>query len=118
MADDEDEEPAVTLGEGEPVEGAPLARISARLMWGIERSAIEEREGDTEIRTPDGPRTLASILDDVEQTYFATRQEFESAVRDVIGHGAVPTAEDDSDMDDEGDAEAVAEDEDAPTESE
>lgn len=93
MSDEEEDEPAVELGEGVPVEGAPLARISDRLMWGIEKSAIVEREGDTAIRTPDGPQELGAILDDVDSTYFATRQEFESAVREVIGHGPVPTAE-------------------------
>lgn len=94
MADEEDdEEPAVALGEGEPVEGAPLARVTARLMWGIEKSTIVEREGDTVIRTPDGPRELADVLADVEETYFGTRQEFEAAVEGVIGTGPVPTAE-------------------------
>lgn len=94
MADDEDEEePAVTLGEGAPVEGAPLARVSARLMWGIEKSAIVEREGETVLRTPDGPRELASVLEAVDEPYFATRQEFEEAVEAVIGTGPIPTAE-------------------------
>ncbi len=58
MSDDESEEeeaPAVELGEGPDVEGAPLARVSARLTWGIEHSTIVEREGETTIRTPDGP---------------------------------------------------------------
>jgi len=93
MADDEDDEPAVELGEGDPVEGAPLARISARFMWGIEKSEIERREGDTPIRTPDGPRALADLLADVDATYFATRQEFEDAVGAVVGDGPVPTVE-------------------------
>jgi len=92
MADDEDsDEPAVTLGEGTEVEGVPLAQVSARLMWGIERSAIEDREGETTIRTPEGPRELGDILAEVESTYFATQQEFENAIRGVIGHGPVPT---------------------------
>lgn len=91
MADDESDEPAVTLGEGTDVEGVPLAQVSARLMWGIERSAIEDREGETTIRTPDGPRELGNVLAEVESTYFATQQEFEDAVRSVIGHGPVPT---------------------------
>jgi len=94
MADDEDEEePAVTLGDGKPVKGAPLARVSARLMWGIEKSAIAEREGDTVIRTPDGPRELAGVLAEVDEPYFATRQEFEEAVESVVGTGPIPTAE-------------------------
>lgn len=91
MADDDADEPAVALGDGEPVEGAPLARVSARLMWGLEKSALEEREGDTVIRTPDGPRELGDILSEVDEPYFSTRQEFENAVRSVIGTGPVPT---------------------------
>jgi hypothetical protein len=89
--DDESDEPAVTLGEGTDVEGVPLAQVSARLMWGIERSAIEDREGETTIRTPDGPRELGDVLAEVESTYFATQQEFEDAIRSVIGRGPVPT---------------------------
>jgi hypothetical protein len=99
MADEDEDEPAVELGEGEQVEGAPLARISARLMWGIEKSAILEREGETTIRTPDGPRELGEILESVDSTYFATRQEFENAVQDVIGTGPVPTVGDGTDED-------------------
>ncbi|MFC6862220.1 DUF5789 family protein [Halomicroarcula sp. GCM10025817] len=94
MSDDESEEeeaPAVELGEGPDVEGAPLARVSARLTWGIEHSTIVEREGETTIRTPDGPRELADVLEDVDVPYFADRNEFENAVRDVIGTGPVPT---------------------------
>jgi hypothetical protein len=94
MAEDESEdEPAVPLGDGAPVEGAPVARVAERLMWGIERSEIEAREGDTVVRTPDGPRELADILDEVDRTYFATRQEFTDAVEEVIGTGPVPTVE-------------------------
>jgi len=104
MADDdsEDEEPAIVLGEGVQVEGAPLARVSARLMWGIEKSEIERREGDTTIRTPDGPRELADVLAEVDRTYFGTRQEFEDAVRAVVGRGPVPTPGADEDSADEG----------------
>lgn len=95
MTDDEDsEEPAVTLGTERTVEGAPLARVTARLMWGIEQSAVREREGDTVIRTPEGPRELGELLDDVDQQYFATRQEFEAALGEVIGDGPVPTESD------------------------
>jgi len=89
--DDGEDEPAVELGEGNEVEGVPIVQVSARLMWGIEKSDIRRREGDTVIRTPDGPRELGEILDEIDETYFDRRQSFESAVRDVIGHGPVPT---------------------------
>lgn len=96
MTDDEDEEaaddePPVELGEGPDVQGAPPSRVSARLHWGIELSEVRRREGDTVIRTPDGPTELAAVLDDVDETYFARRQDFEDAVRSVVGHGPVPT---------------------------
>lgn len=94
MSEDEEEaEPAVELGDGPAVEGAPIARIAARLTWGIEKSAVIAREGDVEIRTPDGPRELADVLEEVDATYFATRREFVDAVGDAIGTGPVPTAE-------------------------
>jgi len=89
--DDTEEEPAVELGEGPDVEGAPLARVIARLSWGIEHSTVVDREGDTVIRTPDGPRELADVLEDVDVPYFADRHEFEDAVRSAIGTGPVPT---------------------------
>jgi hypothetical protein len=91
--DDTAEEPAVPLGEGDPVEGAPVARVAERLMWGIERSEVVAREGETVVRTPDGPRELAAVLKEVDRTYFATRQEFLGAVEDALGTGPVPTAE-------------------------
>lgn len=94
MADDTDEEgPAVSLGEGEPVEGAPLARVSARMTWAQQKSEIDRKEGETVIRTPDGPRELSAILAEVDETYFDTRRAFEDAVREVIGSGPVPTGE-------------------------
>lgn len=91
--DSDDEEPAIALGEGELVEGAPLARVSARLMYGIEKSTVIEREGETTVRTPKGPQELAAVLEDVDVPYFATRQEFESTVQEAMGAGPVPTAE-------------------------
>ena len=95
MADDdeEDTEPAVELGEGEPVEGAPLARVSSRLTWPIQKSRLEALEGDSVIRTPDGPASISDVLEDVDVTYFEKRQEFESAVKDVVGRGPIPTAD-------------------------
>ena len=94
MADetDEDEEaPAVELGEGEPVEGAPLARVASRLTWAQQKSEVVRKEGDSVVRTPDGPQTLEALLEDVDVTYFETRREFEDAVREVVGTGPVPT---------------------------
>jgi len=96
MADDEEteeEEPAVELGDGADVEGAPVARVASRLKWPQQRSRILELEGDSEIRTPDGPRTIESVLEDVETTYFEKRQEFVGSVRDVVGRGPVATAD-------------------------
>lgn len=93
MADENDEEeaPAVELGEGESVEGAPLARVASRLTWALQKSEIVRKEGDTVVRTPDGPQTLEAILEDVDIPYFETRREFEDAVRDAIGTGPVAT---------------------------
>ncbi|PSP84156.1 hypothetical protein BRC83_05905 [Halobacteriales archaeon QS_1_68_17] len=71
--DSEDEQPAVELGDGKPVEGAPLARVSSRLTWGIEKSEVERREGDTTIRTPDGPQRLGDVLAEVEHRTFSPR---------------------------------------------
>lgn len=93
MADDEETEPIVELGEGESVEGAPLARITSRLHYGIPKSEVVRREGDKLIRTPDGPRELTDILDESDGTYFPRKQDLETAVREVIGTGPVPTAE-------------------------
>jgi len=94
MADDEEDEgPVVELGEGDPVEGAPLTRVASRLTWGAKHSVVMEREGDTTIRTPNGPRELRGVLGEVEVPYFETRQEFTDAVREVIGTGPVPTAD-------------------------
>ena len=95
MSDDEDEaeEPAVELGDGDPVEGAPPARVASRLHYAVERSEVVRREGDTTIRTPDGPRELGDVLESVDETYFDRRQSFEDAVREAIGHGPVPTEE-------------------------
>jgi hypothetical protein len=97
MPDDEDSEeeadPAVPLGDGPAVEGAPLARVAARLTWPQEASRVREKEGNAEIRTPDGAQTLADVLDEVDVSYFDARQTFVAAVEEVVGTGPVPTAE-------------------------
>ncbi len=93
MSDEDDEEPAVTLGDQTPIEGAPLARVTSRLTWPKEKSEVDRLEGDSVIRTPDGPQSLSSILESVDETYFQRHQEFETHVRDVIGTGPIPTAD-------------------------
>lgn len=85
------EEPAVELGERTPVEGAPLARVVARLHFPLQKSEVQRREGGTTIRTPSGPRTVTDVLADVETTYFASEDEFRADLEDVIGTGPVPT---------------------------
>ena len=87
----EAEEPSVELGEGTAVEGAPLARVAARLTWPQERSRIVEKEGDATIRTPDGPKNLGDALEGTDTTYFDSRQTFVDAVEDVVGRGPVQT---------------------------
>ena len=110
----DEDEPTVVLGEKTEVEGVPLARISARLMWGIEKESVIEREGETTIRTPDGPRALSELLAEVSEPYFATQREFEHAVREVMGTGPVPTPGENA-TDESGDAEPT---EDAEPETE
>jgi len=93
MAEDTDEEDGVELGSGASVEGAPISRVAERLTWAIQKSEIDRKEGETDIRTPEGPRPLTEILDEIEETYFPTRQSFRDAVTDVIGNGPIPTEE-------------------------
>ncbi|RJX44516.1 hypothetical protein DM826_02585 [Halonotius aquaticus] len=88
---DEEATPTVQLGDGRAVEGAPIARVAARLTWPQTKSDILEKFGDTDIRTPDGPESLATILESVEDTYFDRRQTFVAAVRDVVGREPVAT---------------------------
>lgn len=85
----EESEPAVELGDADPVEGAPIARVASRLTWGIERSELARKEGDTVVRTPEGPRELREILETVDATYFDSQQSFERAIREVVGTGPV-----------------------------
>lgn len=87
----EAEEPSVELGEGTAVEGAPLARVAARLTWPQERSRIVEKEGGATIRTPEGPKNLGDVLERTDTTYFDSRQTFVDAVENVVGRGPVRT---------------------------
>jgi hypothetical protein len=107
MADEDEEDagPVVELGEGDPVEGSPLARVASRLYYGIEASEVVRREGETEIRTPDGPRELGDVLESVDETYFDTRQAFVTAVQDAVGTGPVPTTDGEREVDDDAETE-------------
>jgi hypothetical protein len=93
MADDDEEadEQSVELGEGASVEGQPLARVASRLTWPHEKSRVIEKEGDSVVRTPDGPQSLVDVLDGVDVTYFDSRQSFERAVTDAVGDAPVRT---------------------------
>ena len=94
MADDngdEDEGPVVELGEGANVEGAPLARVASRFQWPQQKSEMRRREGETLVRTPDGPRSFGELLDEVEPTYFSKQYEFLQEMESVVGSGPVPT---------------------------
>lgn len=98
MSDDDDqqeeeEEPLVELGESVPVEGVPLAQVASRLAYPQQQSEVSRKEGETVVRTPDGPKRVDELLEAVENPYFQSRQEFVNAVREVIGTGPVPTAE-------------------------
>jgi hypothetical protein len=92
MTDEEEAEgPVVELGEETSVEGQPHARVAARLTWPHEVSRIEEQEGDSVIRTPSGPQTLADVLDEIDETYIDSRQSFVDLLEDVVGDGPVKT---------------------------
>ncbi|MFC4245466.1 DUF5789 family protein [Natribaculum luteum] len=94
MSDEEEEsEPAVSLGEKTPVEGAPLARVTSRLTWPKEASEVDRLEGESVVRTAEGPLELSDVIAEIDETYFQRRQEFESHARGVIGTGPVQTAD-------------------------
>jgi hypothetical protein len=92
-AEEAEEEPAVELGEGPDVEGAPLARVASRLTWPKEASRVVELEGDAVIRTPEGPRDLAEVVEAADETYFESNRHFVAEVRDVVGTGPVQPVE-------------------------
>ena len=94
MADDDDEEaPAIELGEGPDVAGAPVARVASRLSWPRSKSDVIVQEGETTIRSGEGPQVLEDVLEEIETPYFATRQEFVHDIREVIGDNPVDTYE-------------------------
>lgn len=94
MSDDDGEEeaePAVELGDGPDVEGQPVARVASRLTWPAQKSDVDVQEGDSTIRTPDGPRELSAVLEEVDATLFESRGDFVEHVEDAVGHGPVAT---------------------------
>lgn len=91
--DDDAEDTGVTLGSEAAVKGAPVARVASRLHWGMSKGEIGEREGDTVVRTSEGPQELGTILESVEVPYFESRREFVDAIRAEIGVGPIPEGE-------------------------
>lgn len=89
----EENDSSVELGEHHPVAGAPLARVADRLTWPIERSTVHDREGDTEVRTPNGPRPVAELLVESDTDYFPTREAFVDALEAVIDSGPIQPTE-------------------------
>lgn len=89
--DEEESEPAVELGSGPDVEGQPVARVASRLTWPAARSDVRAQEGDSVIRTPDGPRDLDAVLVESDVPLFESRSEFLDAVAAVVGRGPVAT---------------------------
>ena len=55
------------------------------------RSDVREQEGDAEVRTPEGPRTLDDVLAESEVPLFESRGDFVQAVEAVVGRGPVAT---------------------------
>lgn len=93
MSEDEDTEAesTVELGDGPDVAGQPIARVASRLTWPKPTSEVVVREGDVDIRTPDGPRALDDVLDAVDIDVFDSRVTFVEAIRDEVGRGPVAT---------------------------
>ncbi|WP_096390811.1 DUF5789 family protein [Halopenitus persicus] len=95
MSEDADEEapdePAVELGSGEAVEGQPVTRVASRLVWPKSKSDVIDQEGDARIRTPDGARELADVLEETDETLFDSRGAFVGTVAETVGRGPVAT---------------------------
>lgn len=114
--EEEEDEPVVELGDGDDVEGAPVARVASRLFFPIEKSEVLRREGETTVRTPDGAQSVADVLEQSDEVYFETNADLVNAVESVVGMGPVPTvggsgsdAGGDSESDATGDSEPESE---------
>ncbi|SEH38910.1 hypothetical protein SAMN05192561_101435 [Halopenitus malekzadehii] len=96
MSEDADEDeatdaPAVELESGASIEGQPVTRVASRLVWPKSKSDVIEQEGDATIRTPDGARELASVLEETDETLFDSRGAFVETVAETVGRGPVAT---------------------------
>lgn len=95
MSDNDEEaeeaEPAVELGEGPDVAGEPITRVASRLTWPAKRSDVRAQEGDAEVRSPEGPRTLDDVLAESAVPLFESRSEFIAEVEELVGRGPVAT---------------------------
>jgi len=89
--DEAESQPAVELGEGPTVLGEPVARVASRLTWPAARSDVRAQEGDTVVRSPDGPRELNAVLADSTVPLFESRSDFLAEVKDRVGRGPVAT---------------------------
>ena len=108
--EEEEDEPVVELGEGEEVEGAPVSRVTSRLFFPIEKSEVVRREGETTLRTPDGPQSVKDVLGSSDEVYFETSQDLVGTVRSVVGTGPVPTTGDGGSSGSSSDGDAADED--------
>jgi len=87
--DDEEMHPEVPLGSDAPVEGVPVARVAARLHYPLPRSQLLERAGETEIRTPAGPTTVRSVIEETDVQIFPTAAALITTVREKVGEAPV-----------------------------
>ena len=88
-----EDEPAVELGDRDPVQGAPMARVASRLFFPNEKSQVVRQEGEATVRTPDGPRVLEDVLERSDEVYFENHTDLIDAVQEVVGTGPVRTAD-------------------------
>jgi len=87
--DDEEMPPEVPLGADVAVEGVPVARVAARLHYPLPRSQLLERAGEIEIRTPAGPTTVRSVIEEIDVQIFPTEAALITAVRASVGEAPV-----------------------------
>lgn len=87
--DDEETAPTVRLGDDEPVRGAPIARVAARQHYPLQRSQLLDRAGEIEIRTPAGPTTIETVIQETDTAIFPTATALITTIREAVGDGPV-----------------------------